>query len=214
MTDDRIALQALVEQAPDADFLREMIGFAAERLMAMEVDALCGAGHGERNAERTNMRNGYRERVWETQAGAVTLPIPKLRKGSYLPFFLEPRRTAEKALVAVIREAYIQGISTRSVDDPVKAMGMSGISKSPVSRLCQEIDERVTAFPDRPLEDDWPYLWLDATYIKVREAGRIVSVAAIVAVAVNTKAKHEVLGLGLGPSEGRDFLGDCRIFCA
>ena len=156
MTVDRIALQALVEQAPDADFLREMIGFAAERLMAMELDALCGAGHGERNAERTNMRNGYRERVCETRAGAVTLPIPKLCKGSDLTFFLEPRRTAEKALAAVIQEAYIQGISTRSVDDLVKAMGMSGLSKSQVSRLCQEIDERVTAFLDRPLEGDWP----------------------------------------------------------
>ena len=208
MTGNRIALQALVEQAPDADFLREMIGFAAERLMAMELNALCGAGHGERNAERTNMRNGYRERVWETRAGAVTLPIPKLCKGSDLTFFLEPRRTAEKALAAVIQEAYIQSISTRSVDDLVKAMGMSGLSKSQVSRLCQEIDERVTAFLDRPLEGEWPYPWLDATYIKVREAGRIVSVAAIVAVAVNTKGKREVLGLGLGPWEAETFWSD------
>ena len=149
MTDDRIALEALIEKAPDADFLREMIAFAAERLMALEVDGICGAGHGERNAERSNHRNGYRERAWETRAGAITLPIPKLRKGSYLPFFLEPRRTAEKALVAVIQEAYIQGISTRSVDDLVKAMGMSGISKSQVSRLCAEIDERVKAFLGR-----------------------------------------------------------------
>ncbi len=132
MTDDSIALKALIEKAPDADFLREMIGFAAERLMALGVDALCGASHGERSAERTNMRTGYREWVWESRAGAVTLPVPKLRKGSYLPFFLEPRRTAEKALVAVIQEAYIQGISTRSVDDLVKAMGMTGISKSQV----------------------------------------------------------------------------------
>lgn len=121
MTDDRIALTRLVEKAPDADFLREMIGFAAERLMAMEVDGLCGAAHGERNAERSNHRNGYRERAWETRAGAIALPVPKLRKGSYLRFFLEPRRTAEKALVAVIQEAYIQGISTRSVDDLVIA---------------------------------------------------------------------------------------------
>ncbi|MDP6884833.1 MAG: IS256 family transposase [Rhodospirillales bacterium] len=208
MTDDRIALQALIGKAPDADFLREMIGFAAERLMALEVDSLCGAGHGERNAERTNQRNGYRERAWETRAGAITLPIPKLRKGSYLPFFLEPRRTAEKALVAVIQEAYIQGISTRSVDELVKAMGMTGISKSQVSRLCEEIDERVKAFLDRPLEGDWPYLWLDATYIKVRQAGRIVSVAAIVAVAVNTEGRREVLGLAIGPSEAETFWTD------
>ncbi len=208
MTDDRIALRALVEKAPDADFLREMIGFAAERLMALEVDGLCGAAHGERSAERTNQRNGYRERAWETRAGAISLPVPKLRKGSYLPFFLEPRRTAEKALVAVIQEAYIQGISTRSVDDLVKAMGMTGISKSQVSRLCEEIDERVRAFLGRPLEGDWPYLWLDATYIKARRGGRIVSVAAIVAVAVNTEGKREVLGLGLGPSEAETFWTD------
>lgn len=208
MTDDSMALKALIEKAPDADFLREMIGFAAERLMALEVDGLCGAGHGERRAERINHRNGYRERVWETRAGAVTLPVPKLRKGSYLPFFLEPRRTAEKALVAVIQEAYIQGISTRSVDDLVKAMGMTGISKSQVSRLCEEIDERVKAFLNRPLEGDWPYLWLDATYVKTREAGRIVSVAAIVAVAVNTKGRREVLGLAIGPSEAETFWTD------
>ena len=164
---------------------------------------ICGAGHGERNAERSNHRNGYRERAWETRAGAITLPIPKLRKGSYLPFFLEPRRTAEKALVAVIQEAYIQGISTRSVDDLVKAMGMSGISKSQVSRLCADIDERVKAFLDRPLEGDWPYLWLDATYIKTRQGGRIVSVAAIVAVAVNAQGRREVLGLAMDPRRPR-----------
>ena len=208
MTEDRIALEALIEKAPDADFLCEMISFAAERLMALEVDGICGAGHGERNAERSNHRNGYRERAWETRAGAITLPIPKLRKGSYLPFFLEPRRTAEKALVAVIQEAYIQGISTRSVDDLVKAMGMSGISKSQVSRLCADIDERVKAFLDRPLEGDWPYLWLDATYIKTRQGGRIVSVAAIVAVAVNAQGRREVLGLAIGPSEAETFWTD------
>ena len=208
MTEDRIALEAFIEKAPDADFLCEMISFAAERLMALEVDGICGAGHGERNAERSNHRNGYRERAWETRAGAITLPIPKLRKGSYLPFFLEPRRTAEKALVAVIQEAYIQGISTRSVDDLVKAMGMSGISKSQVSRLCADIDERVKAFLDRPLEGDWPYLWLDATYIKTRQGGRIVSVAAIVAVAVNAQGWREVLGLAIGPSEAETFWTD------
>ena len=208
MTEDRIALEAFIEKAPDADFLCEMISFAAERLMALEVDGICGAGHGERNAERSNHRNGYRERAWETRAGAITLPIPKLRKGSYLPFFLEPRRTAEKALVAVIQEAYIQGISTRSVDDLIKAMGMSGISKSQVSRLCADIDERVKAFLDRPLEGDWPYLWLDATYIKTRQGGRIVSVAAIVAVAVNAQGRREVLGLAIGPSEAETFWTD------
>jgi transposase-like protein len=119
-----------------------------------------------------NHRNGYRERTWETRAGTVDLAIPKLRKGSYFPTFLEPRRAAEKALVAVIQEAYVQGVSTRSVDDLVKAMGMTGISKSQVSRLCAEIDERVHTFLERPIEGSWPYLWIDATYVKVREAGR------------------------------------------
>jgi transposase-like protein len=136
MTDDRIALHQLVEKSSDADLLREMIGFAAERLMELEVQGLTGAGYGERTAERLAQRNGYRDRVWETRAGTVELSIPKLRKGSYFPGFLEPRRVAEKALTAVIQEAYVQGISTRSVDELVKALGMAGISKSQVSRLC------------------------------------------------------------------------------
>lgn len=208
MTDDRMALHGLLEKTSDADLLREMIGFAAERLMALEVDVLCGAGHGARSAERLNHRNGYRDRLWETRGGAVDLRIPKLRRGSYFPFFLEPRRTAEKALIAVIQEAYVQGISTRSVDELVRAMGMTGISKSQVSRLCQEIDERVKAFLERPIEGDWPYLWLDATYIKVRKAGRIVSVAAIIAVAVNSEGRREVLGLAIGPSEAETFWSD------
>ena len=130
---------------------------------------------GARSPLREVQRNGYRDRDWDTRAGRIALEIPKLRKGSYLPSFLEPRRTAEKALMAVIQEAYVQGISTRSVDDLVKAMGAGGMSKSQVSRLCAEIDERVNAFLSRPLEGAWPYLWLDATYIKVREGGRIVS---------------------------------------
>ena len=170
MTDDRIALRELLEKGSDATFLREMIGFAAQRLMDLETDSPCGAGHGERSAERVNQRNGYRERDWQTRAGTVELRIPKLRRGSYSPAFLEPRRTAEKALTAVIQEAYIQGISTRSVDDLVRAMGLEGVSKSQVSRLCTEIDERVRDFLARPIEGDWPYLWLDATYVKVREA--------------------------------------------
>ena len=136
MTDDTMAFQKLLEKTSDADILREMIGFAAERLMALEVQSLTGAGHGERTPERLTYRNGYRDRAWETRAGTVALKIPKLRKGSYFPSFLEPRRMAEKALAAVIQEAYIKGVSTRSVDDLVQAMGMSGISKSQVSRLC------------------------------------------------------------------------------
>ena len=205
MTDPMMSLLTLVEKSADADVLREMIGFAAERLMELEIGAHTGAEWGEKSKDRLAQRNGYRERDWETRAGTVELRIPRLRTGSYFPSFLEPRRMAEKALTAVIQEAYIQGISTRSVDDLVKSLGMSGISKSQVSRLCEEIDERVKAFLDRPIEGDWPYLWIDATYLKVRQNGRIVSVAVIVAVGVNTDGRREVLGMDIGPSEAETF---------
>ena len=205
MTDDRMALIELVEKRADGDLVREMLAFAAERIMEAEIEARTGAAKGARSPMREAQRNGYRERDWDTRAGRIALEIPKLRKGTYFPEFLEPRRAAEKAMTAVIQEAYVQGLSTRSVDDLVKAMGMTGVSKSQVSRLCSEIDERVDAFLGRPLEGEWPYLWLDATYIKVRRGGRIVSVAAIVAVAVNLDGRREVLGIAVQPSEAEVF---------
>ncbi len=208
MTDERMALVELVEKQADGDLVREMLAFAAERIMELEVEARTGASKGARSPLREVQRNGYRDRDWDTRAGRIALEIPKLRKGSYFPSFLEPRRTAEKALVAVIQEACVHGVSTRSVDDLVKAMGAGGLSKSQVSRLCVEIDERVNAFLTRPLEGAWPYLWLDATYLEVREGGRIVSRAAIIAVAVNEDGKREGLGVATGPSEAETFWTD------
>jgi transposase-like protein len=200
-----MALLELIEKGADADLIRELLAYASERLMATEIDQLTGAAAGARSPERVNYRNGYRERGWETRVGRIELAIPKLRKGSYFPAFLEPRRTAEKALTAVIQEAYVQGVSTRSVDELVKAMGGTGISKSQVSRLCEDIDERVQAFLNRPIEGRWPYLWIDATYLKSRQGGRIVSVAVIVAVGVNTDGRREVLGVATGASEAEVF---------
>jgi len=205
MTDDRMALLELIEKGADADLVREMLSFAAGRLMDAEVQARTGAAHGVRDPERLVQRNGYRERAWDTRVGQIDLEIPRLRRGSYFPSFLEPRRTAEKALTAVIQEAYVHGVSTRAVDDLVKAMGASGISKSQVSRLVAEIDERVDAFLARPIEGEWPYLWIDATYVKAREAGRIVSTATIIAVGVNTDGRRDVLGVATGPSEAELF---------
>src|SRR5205809_7862683 len=205
MTDEIMSLRTLLEKSSDADLLREMVGFAAQRLMALEVESVTGAAHGERSPDRINHRNGYRDRMWETRAGAVQLPIPKVSKSSYFPAFLEPRRMAEKALTAVIQEAYVHGVSTRSVDELVKAMGMTGISKSQVSRLCSEIDDKIAAFLNRPLEGDWPYVWLDATYVKARRDGRIVSVAVIIAVGVNGDGRREVLGMTVGASEAEPF---------
>ena len=200
-----MALSELVEKGAQDEVVRELLAHVAERLMEFEIEQHTGAGHGERSPDRSNSRNGYRDRLWETRVGSVDLRIPKLRRGSYFPAFLEPRRTAEKAPAAVVQEAYIQGVSTRSVDDLVRAMGMTGISMSQVSRLCSEIDERVNAFLSRPLEGDWPYLWIDATYVKVRQAGRIVSVAVIIAVAVNTEGVREIVGVAVGASEAEPF---------
>ena len=205
MTDDRLPLAELMQKAGDGDFLRSVAEAVVQLLMETDVDGLIGAGRHERSAERATYRNGYRDRSLDTRLGSLQLRIPKLRQGSYFPPFLEPRKTTEKALVAVIQEAWIGGVSTRRVDDLVQAMGLSGISKSTVSKLCKDIDDRVHAFLDRPLTGDWPYLWLDATYLKQREGGRIVSVAAIIAVAVDGEGKREIVGLHIGPSEAETF---------
>src|SRR5215212_7474987 len=206
MTDARLPLAELLEKAGDGDFLRAVAEAVLQLLMEADVEGLIGAARHERTAERQTYRNGYRDRALDTRLGTLQLRVPKLRTGpSYFPPFLEPRKTSEKALVAVIQEAWIGGVSTRRVDELAQAMGLAGIDKSRVSRLCKEIDERVNAFLDRPLAGEWPYLWLDATYLKVRDGGRIVSVAATIAVAVDTEGRREIVGLHLGPSEAETF---------
>ena len=188
MTETTLPLIELLQKQDDGDFLRSVAEAVLQLLMEHDVEGLVGAGRYERGDGRQTWRNGYRDRELKTRLGALNLRVPKLRQGSYFPGFLEPRRTSEKALVAVIQEAWIGGVSIRRVDDLVQAMGLTGISKSTVSKLCRDIDERVREFLDRPIAGDWPYLWLDATYLKVRQGGRIVSVAAIIAMAVNTMA--------------------------
>jgi putative transposase len=205
MTEDRLPLVELLQKTGEGDFLRAVAEAVLQLLMESDVEGLIGAGRYERSAERLNYRNGFRERALDTRLGTLQLRVPKLRQGAYFPPFLEPRKVSEKALVAVIQEAWIGGVSTRRVDELVQAMGLAGISKSTVSKLCKEIDERVTGFLERPLEDEGPYLWLDATYLKVRDGGRIVSVAAIIAVAVDTEGRREIVGLHIGPSEAETF---------
>ena len=167
----------------DIDVLRTLVKEMAEALMSAEVDALCGAGRGERSPERVNRRNGYRERTWDTRSGTIDLAVPKLREGSYFPdWLLTPRRRSEQALVAAIADAYLAGVSTRRVDKLVRSLGIEGISKSQVSRLAASLDETVAAYRSRPLSGPYPYLALDALVVKVREGGRIASVAAVHAV--------------------------------
>lgn len=188
----------------DLDFLREGIRVLAQALMEADVTAQIGAALGEHNPEgRATHRNGYRERRWDTRAGTVDLAIPKLRQGSYFPdFLLEPRRRAEKALASVVMQAYVEGVSTRRVDDVAKAMGVEGISKSQVSRMCSELDEIVEAWRTRPLDaGPYPFLWIDALVLKVREGGRVVSTSALVATAVNASGHREIVGLQLGSAE-------------
>ena len=195
-------LRKQVEEA-DGDLLREMVRVFAETLMSAEVSALCNAGYGERTAERTNARNGYRSRPWDTRVGTMELAIPKLRKGSYYPdWLLEPRRRAERALVAVIAECYLAGVSTRRVDGLVQTLGIAGMSKSQVSELARSLDETVLAFRNRPLTSGpYPYVWLDALTQKCREGGRVVNVATVVATAVNADGHREILGVDVITSE-------------
>ena len=205
MTKTTMPLSELLEKHDEGDFLRTVAEAVLQLIMETDVEGVIGAGRHERAEGRVTYRNGYRDRPFDTRLGTLNLRVPKLRQGSYFPGFLEPRRTSEKALAAVIQEAWIGGVSTRRVDELVQAMGLTGISKSTVSKLCRDIDERVGEFLNRPLTGEWPYLWLDATYLKVRQGGRIVSIAAIIAVAVNTDGRREIIGLGTGPSEAETF---------
>jgi putative transposase len=204
MADDlRMALQDLLRksQLEDADFLREGVRVLAQAAMELEVSQHVGAERYERSPDRRGERNGYRDRPWDTRAGTVELRVPRVRDGSFFPSLLEPRRRAERALVAVVQEAYVHGVSTRRVDDLVQALGMQGISKSQVSRLCQELDREVERFRARPLDGPYPYVWLDATFVKVRQDGRVVSMAVVIAIGVTAAGQREVLGLDVGPSE-------------
>ena len=209
MADDlRIGLEDLLRKAQvaqDVDFLREGMRVLSQALMELEVTQHVGAQRHERTTDRTGQRNGYRDRTWDTRAGTLDLKVPRVRDGSYVPSLLDPRRRAERALLAVVQEAYVQGISTRRVDDLVQALGMTGISKSQVSRVCQELDTEVERFRTRHLSGPYPYVWLDATFVKVRDAGRVVSMAIVIAVGVTATGEREVLGLDVGPSEDGAF---------
>lgn len=208
MAINRIPLMDLLQQVgldKDVDFLKEGVRALAQALMEAEVSEKTGAERYAHSGERTTQRNGYREREWDTRVGTIDLQIPKIRQGSYFPSLLEPRRKAEHALLAVVQEAYIHGVSTRKVDDLVRALGMTGMDKSAVSRICKSLDEEVERFRNRPLEVAYPYLWLDATYLKVRENGRVLGMAMVVAIGVRSTGEREVLGLDLGPAEDKEF---------
>ena len=209
MTDvGRMSVQELLGKVladEHADVLREAVVWLAHQLMEVEVTAAAGAGYGERSGDRVARRNGYRERGWDTRVGSIELAIPKLRAGSYFPSFLEPRRRSEQALVAVVQEAYVNGVSTRKVDRLVEALGLAGVSKDQVSRLCQGLDEQVAAFRERPLEVAYPYLWLDAKVEKVRAGGRVEHRALVVAYGVDASGQREVIGLDVGPAETEAF---------
>jgi transposase-like protein len=204
----RMALSELLRKAdlePDADFLREGMKLLAEELMECEVSQHLGAERHERSPLRQGQRNGYRERDWDTRVGTIELKVPRVRDGSYFPSLLEPRRRAERAMLAVVQEAYVQGVSTRRVDELVQALGLAGISKSQVSRICRELDAEVERFRTRRLDGPYPYVWLDATFLKVRQTGKVASMAVVIAIGVRASGEREVLGLDVGPSEDGAF---------
>lgn len=205
MADNSMALNDALMQLGGEDFLRELTEFMLNRIMDADVTARINADRHERTEDRETYRNGYRDRAYNTRLGTLDLRIPKLREGTYFPSFLEARKLSEKVLNAVIQEAWINGVSTRKVDALVQSMGMTGISRSQVSSVCREIDGWVKDFLERPIEGDWPYLWLDATYVKVRKGGRVVSVAVIIACAVNSDGRREIIGMGIGESEAKAF---------
>ncbi len=207
-------LRKQLEQAPDP--IREALAEVIMALMNAEADAMCGASYGERSPERVNQRNGYRTRPWDTRVGTIALEIPKLRHGSYFPsWLLEPRRRAEQALVSVVVEAYVQGVSTRKVEDLVQSLGIERMSKSQVSELAKTLDETVRSFRERPLDGAYRYVWLDALVFKCREGGRVVNVAGLVAVGVNAEGRREVLGLDVVTSEdGAGWLAFLRSLVA
>jgi putative transposase len=186
----------------DVDFLREGVRVLAQALMEVEVSGQIGAAHSERTPDRVAWRNGYRPREWDTRVGTVELAVPKLRQGSYFPSLLEPRRRAERALAAVVAQCYVEGVSTRRVDDVARAMGLEGISKSQVSRICAELDDAVAAWRSRPLDaGPYPFVWIDALSMKVREGGRVCTTAVLVATACNADGHRELLGLEVGAAE-------------
>lgn len=189
----------------DADFLRDGAQLLTQRLIELEATERIGAERYERTSERSTYRNGYRDRPWETRVGKLDLKIPKVREGTFFPSFLEPRKMAEKAILSVVQEAYIHGVSTRKVDDLVRALGLDGIDKSEVSRIARELDEEVNLFLNRPIEGPYPYLWLDATYLKVRSDHRVVSKALVIALGVKMTGEREILGFAIGPCESEPF---------
>ena len=193
------------EQGADPSFLRDGVRLLAQELMDAEVTQLTGAGLHERSENRLTYRNGYREREWDTRVGTVDLHIPKLRQGAYFPSLLEPRRRHERALLSVVQEAYVHGVSTRAVDSLAEALGLKGISKDQVSRICKELDGQVTAFRTRRLDAEYPYLMLDATFEKVRENGRVISMAVLIATGVKATGEREVVGVDVGPAEDLEF---------